>query len=378
MIAINVRHWEQGNHGFSRWRPVAPQPFAKPSVGGRAIQAVTANFLRWSFGLAVLRQCTRSTSGRARRLASLDEVDEAIARLLKEQAVVKKSERVPVRSLRVGQRLTGIIQQIGPFGLFVDVGAQRDGLVNMVNSKTDKKVPISLVSKGYIADVYEEYMPGQKVTVFVAQIKHNGELSLTMQPSRARKSKGMLKEDLSDFKDAGEEWLTGTLVHASERGFFVEVRRPGPEQGRTTGFVPISESVLRPEELQVGAELKVRMLQPTWRSDHKLYLSMRSARSGETTHLPSPVKPVKPDLDAFLQLPKATWLRGVVKRTTSSGAFLSLRHPYSAKHATAFVHISLMAVEKIEDPAQVVEIGEEVSVRLLELNATTGDRKSVV
>lgn len=366
MIAINVRHWEHGNHGFARWRPVAPQPFAKPSVGGRAIQAVTANFLRWSFGLAVLRQCTRSTSGRASR--ALDEVDEAIARLLKEQAVVKKSERVPVRSLRVGQRLTGIIQQIGPFGLFVDVGAQRDGLV-----------PISLVSKGYIADVYEEYMPGQKVTVFVAQIKHNGELSLTMQPSRARKSKGMLKEDLSDFKDAGEEWLTGTLVHASERGFFVEVRRPGPEQGRTTGFVPISESVLRPEELQVGAELKVRMLQPTWRSDHKLYLSMRSARSGETTHLPSPAKleakekPVKPDLDAFLQLPKATWLRGVVKCTTSSGAFLSLRHPYSAKHATAFVHISLMAVEKIEDPAQVVEIGEEVSVRLLELNATTGE-----
>jgi len=36
MIAINVRHWEQGNHGFSRWRPVAPQPFAKPSVGGVA------------------------------------------------------------------------------------------------------------------------------------------------------------------------------------------------------------------------------------------------------------------------------------------------------------------------------------------------------
>lgn len=36
MIAINVRHWEHGNHGFARWRPVAPQPFAKPSVGGVA------------------------------------------------------------------------------------------------------------------------------------------------------------------------------------------------------------------------------------------------------------------------------------------------------------------------------------------------------
>lgn len=346
MIATNVR-------------PIlAPsRPFFKPSpavgTGQRAIQATwtLAKGLRWSFGLAVLRQCTRS---RGRALSSLDEVDEAIARLLKEQAVVQKSERVPVRSLSVGQRLTGIIQQIGLFGIFVDVGAQRDGLV-----------PISLVSEGYIADVYEEYMPGQKVTVFVAQIKQNGELSLTMQPTGTRKSKGILKEDLSDFGASGEEWLTGTLVHASERGLFVEVPRPGAEQGRVTGFVPTCEHVLRPEELQVGAELKVRILQSTWRSDHKLYLSMRSEAK-----LEAKVKPLEPDLDAFIQLPKATWLRAVVKRTTSSGAFLSLRHPYSEKHATAFVHISRMAVEKIEDPAQVVEIGEEVSVRLLELNAT--------
>lgn len=357
MIAINARRESplSSDVFFQRWRPVAP-PFSKPSVGGqRAIQAnvTLAKGLRWSFGLAVLRQCTRSTWTGATR-ASLDEVDEAIARLLKEKAVVKKSERVPVRSLRVGQRLTGIIQQIGPFGLFVDVGAQRDGLV-----------PISLVSEGYIADVYEEYMPGQKVTVFVAQIKHNGELSLTMQPCRARRSKGMLKEDLSPF-DGEDEWLIGTLVHASEQGLFVELPRPDQE-GRSTGFVPIRESILRPEELQVGAELKVRILQPTWRSDHKLYLSMRAAQSD------GKVKSGKPDLDAFLQLPKATWLRAVVKRTTSSGAFLSLRHPTSAKHATAFVHISLMAVEKIEDPAQVVEIGEEVSVRLLEPNAATGE-----
>ena len=34
-----------------------------------------------------------------------------------------------MRSLKVGQRFTGIIRDIGNFGLFVDVGAQRDGLV---------------------------------------------------------------------------------------------------------------------------------------------------------------------------------------------------------------------------------------------------------
>lgn len=38
------------------------------------------------------------------------------------------SREVPVRSLKLGQRLTGVIREICTFGLFVDVGAQRDGL----------------------------------------------------------------------------------------------------------------------------------------------------------------------------------------------------------------------------------------------------------
>ena len=106
---------------------------------------------------------------------------------------------VRVRSLKVGQRLTGIIRDIGNFGLFVDVGAQRDGLVRYSNTPgwfclrcfcverlcnlasffrinkkrcvesswsvtirglvpctRNGKVPISLVSAGYIADIYEE------------------------------------------------------------------------------------------------------------------------------------------------------------------------------------------------------------------------------
>ena len=41
------------------------------------------------------------------------------------------NSEVPVRSLRLGQKLTGIIRDIGPCGIFLDVGAQRDGLVQL-------------------------------------------------------------------------------------------------------------------------------------------------------------------------------------------------------------------------------------------------------
>eukprot|EP00439_Symbiodinium_sp_Y106_P024933 s507_g3.t1 len=129
------------------------------------------------------------------------EVDRQIAGLLAKNLVrVVQSQRVPVSSLQTGQRLsldfdrgisiggfrvaaedearieeTGIVRAIERFGAFVDVGAQRDGLV-----------PIQLISEKYVADVYEEIMPGQKVTVWVEEVKSNGRLTLTMLPKYLR------------------------------------------------------------------------------------------------------------------------------------------------------------------------------------------------
>eukprot|EP00434_Breviolum_minutum_P025814 symbB.v1.2.022820.t1/scaffold2042.1/size196763/3 len=239
--------------------------------GSKAGPLTTPPKLRWSLGLLALFPCSRRRHGSC-RAQNMDAVDEAIASLLKQQAVVrKKNQRVPVRSLKVGQRFTGIIRDIGNFGLFVDVGAQRDGLV-----------PISLVSAGYIADIYEEYMPGQKVSVWVAEIKQNGELSLTMQPVRTRKSKGILKQDLSAFDSISpEEWLTGTLMRFTEQGLFVEVPIPDME-GRVMGLVRMKETGrLALDELEVGRKVQVRVLPSGNRS--QLNLSMRPMAGLQTS-----------------------------------------------------------------------------------------------
>ncbi|CAK9010584.1 unnamed protein product [Durusdinium trenchii] len=208
-----------------------------------------------------------------RRASDLDEIDRQIARLIQERAIiVNRSERVPVRSLQVGQGLTGIVREIGPFGIFLDVGAQRDGLV-----------PISLISDNYVADVYEEFMPGQKVFAWVAEIKQNGELSLTMSSWRARKRQGLLKQDVSAFLDiAPEEWLAGTLVRISQSRLLVELAtppstgEPGSDHGqrRVCGFVHESQ-MIRDEQLQVGQQIQVRVLRVDARG---LHLTMRQAR----------------------------------------------------------------------------------------------------
>ncbi|CAJ1400416.1 unnamed protein product [Effrenium voratum] len=115
----------------------------------------------WSLaaGLAV-RQRLRCF---ARSLESEKDLDQAIASLLAQRVRnVRESRRVPVSSLKVGRRLTGIVRDIVSFGVFVDVGAQRDGLA--------------------AGSVHSEVMPGQKVTVWVAEVKENGQLSLAMFP----------------------------------------------------------------------------------------------------------------------------------------------------------------------------------------------------
>eukprot|EP00913_Durusdinium_trenchii_P031404 g29403.t1 len=64
------------------------------------------------------------------------------------------------------------------------------------------------------------------------------------------------------------------------------------------------------------------------------------------------------------------WLQGIVKNTTSSGAFISLSELTPTHDSLVFVQLSSMSKEELEDPAQVVEVGDEVMVRLLDVDET--------
>eukprot|EP00913_Durusdinium_trenchii_P017641 g16580.t1 len=179
-----------------------------------------------------------------RRASDLDEIDRQIARLIQERAIiVNRSERVPVRSLQVGQGLTGIVREIGPFGIFLDVGAQRDGLV-----------PISLISDNYVADVYEE---------------NQWLIGLNGAGDQTRKNIQSIH-------------ILCKLQHLKRNRLLVELAtppstgEPGSDHGqrRVCGFVHESQ-MIRDEQLQVGQQIQVRVLRVDARG---LHLTMRQAR----------------------------------------------------------------------------------------------------
>ena len=81
----------------------------------------------------------------------------------------------PIASLKEGQELEGIVRRIMPYGVFVGVGAERDGLVH-----------ISELQQGYTGDPTQVVNENDTVTVWVKSVDLDRQrISLTMRGAEA-------------------------------------------------------------------------------------------------------------------------------------------------------------------------------------------------
>lgn len=81
--------------------------------------------------------------------------------------VSQKQKRKSIKSLKVGQKLEGVIKSVHNYGFFVNIGYKKDGLVHM--SKIIGKVKNL------------ENMIGEKLEVYVLQVSDSG-LALSLHP----------------------------------------------------------------------------------------------------------------------------------------------------------------------------------------------------
>merc|ERR1740138_259687 len=79
---------------------------------------------------------------------------------------------IPLDKLEVGQKYTGTVVNTAPFGAFVDIGAERQGLVH-----------ISCLKDGFVDNVDDVVESGQEVEVWVKSIQ-DGKVGLTMVESK--------------------------------------------------------------------------------------------------------------------------------------------------------------------------------------------------
>lgn len=255
-------------------------------------------------------------------------------------------ERTQIEDFKVGQQLNGIVNRVASFGCFVDVGAEKDGLVH-----------ISRVSSKFVAKIENFVHPGQVVKVWVHGVS-DGKLDLTMVEPAPN-----CEDDLSGFVNVSpEEWLEGTVKVLADYGAFVSVT---PPNGGTAvnGLVHISRIkegfVDHPaQELQVGQSVKVRVIE----SSPKLKLSMRPWRPGAEKG--SYIDPE--DLAVFKTVDPRKWLVGRVHHTVPFGIFVDVPVPGKQDSTVqGMVHVSEIKDGFVDDAALEVQVDQEVKVRVV-------------
>jgi len=237
----------------------------------------------------------------------------------------------------------GVVEDIEPYGAFVAVHVPADG------GTYTGMVHVSDLRDGYVPTVEDAVSVGQEVAVRVLDVR-DGRLTFSMRP--------MAVPDSSAFAAFGDvpadQWLPGLVRRMTDFGAFVEVQAPGGGLA-SVGLLHKSQMsqdfVESPEDVvSIGQEVNVRVLSVN-ASTGLLYLSMTNG-----TGISS----------AFGDIPADRWLPGIVRRIADFGAFVQVQPPGGGPACTGLVHVSQMSHDHVENTHDIVSVGQELPVRVLE------------
>jgi len=244
------------------------------------------------------------------------------------------------RALHRGQIVEGVIVQVRPTELLVDVGSKSEGVV--MQRELDRLGP----------DRLAELSEGETILVYVVSPEDkNGNVVLSL--SRAQME--------ADWREAQELFDAGKIFEGKVAGFnkgglIVRV-------GKVRGFVPASQVVSTPERRKngsgqdflsalVGQDFQVKIIELD-RSRNRLILSERAAqRELRKLH--------KEQLLQELQVDEVR--DGVVISLCDFGAFVDLGG------ADGLVHLSELSWRRVSHPSEVLKVGDEVKVKVLNVD----------
>jgi len=255
--------------------------------------------------------------------------------LLSRRKVVQREQQERKKTLldelAPGQVRKGVVGNLTDFGAFVDLGGI-DGLIHISD--------LSYRQVNRVSDVLE---PGQTVEVKV----------LKVDKKRERISLGLKQVKPDPWAGVGEQYpvdtkLTVRVLRLERFGAFVEL-----EEG-VDGLIPMSEMSWSrigrlSDVLQVGqtVEAVVIRVEPEKR---RIALSLKQVEADPWAGV----------LESF---PKNSTITGRVTKCTDFGAFVEL-----VPGVEGLVHISELSDQRVKKCEDVVQPGQEVEVRVLDVD----------
>jgi small subunit ribosomal protein S1 len=205
-------------------------------------------------------------------------------------------------------------------------------------------VPASMVEDHFVAD-FEEYK-GKTLTFKIVEIEPSENRLILSHKAVVEAEKSKQKEAILADLYEGQE-IEGKVARLTDFGAFVDL-------GGIDGLVHVSEishgHVGKPADvLSVGDSVKVRVLSVD-ADKERVSLSIKDT-------LPGPWNDIEE------QAAVGSVLTGTVKRLTSFGAFVEV-----FPGVEGLIHISQISHKHIATPHEVLQEGEEVQVKVLEVN----------
>jgi len=233
----------------------------------------------------------------------------------------------PISAIKPKMRFEGKVAKVELFGALIDVGAERPGLLHISQMRAQDQSRVNRV-----ADVMKV---GSTVTVWVKNIDvGKGMIGLTM-----------IEPPLYDWNELKKnQQVSGTVTRVADFGAFVDFK--GPREGLIPAGLLSRERINKPSDvISEGQEVEA------W------IVSVEKKRERIGLSLVEP-----PELPWEL-VKKGHTYRGKVTRMERFGAFVDI-----GAERDGLIHVSELAPGYVQDPSEYVHVGEEVEVKVVEVD----------
>ncbi len=238
-----------------------------------------------------------------------------------------------------GDLLDGTILAVDDYGMIIDVGLKRDGVIT--RAEMDQIIDEN------------DYEVGDHIMVMVADLEdREGNLVVSIQQARASHD----WEEAHEQMERDEPYL-GNVLDANKGGLIVLF-------GELRGFVPASHVADMPRGLDddererflskyVGKTMTLKIIEVNARrrrlvlSQREMYREKREAAKEKLLE----------------KLNEGDIVTGHVRSLRDFGAFVDLGG------ADGLIHISELAWRRIRNPSEVLEVGQEVKVSVIQVDA---------
>ncbi len=258
------------------------------------------------------------------------------------------------RSSKIKQVQPSVDLSVPSYTEFTDGEIVKGVVVDI--TRNEVMIDIGFKSKGYIPasefDTERDNLPavqvGNEIDVYIVQCEDSeGQIVL----SKKIADQTLIWDEIATAYETGTP-VIGRIIEQIKGGLRVSV-------GSLRGFLPTSQVELRPIQnlgQYVGQTLEMKVISLNKRR-HDIVLSRRAWLE---------VERVQKRLKILNTLKVGQSLIGVVKNITNFGAFVDLGG------VDGLLHKSEMAWERINHPSQVVSVGEEVEVKVIEFDQENG------